>query len=226
MRPEDSPFPRAWWGTSLDNVGLDDVRQDVGTYGRYDFTRLPSVPVEIHGNLTWLAAAAAYDPNIGDGKADENAEAITALRELSRRLGIQLPPLFTTFMETPSLQARVRSNTDSYLDLSPTPVPSPVGEGHLVRFLADSQGCIFWYLYLPPGGADHAVVASPDYYGPEDEEWPDEEPSDPSELVFCAGSFEEFLWRFWIENGIWFAEYEGTPMPDGGVDYIARYRRA
>src|SRR5262245_46662856 len=41
MRPQDSPFSSGWWGTSLANVGLEDSRPDVGTYGRYDFAQLP-----------------------------------------------------------------------------------------------------------------------------------------------------------------------------------------
>ena len=33
MLPSQSPFPCHWWGTGLENVGLGDVRPDVGTYG-------------------------------------------------------------------------------------------------------------------------------------------------------------------------------------------------
>jgi hypothetical protein len=49
-------------------------------------------------------------------------------------------------MAAPALQERIRSNTDCYLDLYYEPLRSPLGGGYLVRFLADSQGCIFWYL--------------------------------------------------------------------------------
>jgi hypothetical protein len=55
---------------------------------------------------------------------------------------------------------RVRSNTDCFLDVCSEPIRSQVGDGWLVRFLADSQGRIFWYLYLTPDGSDHAVVSS------------------------------------------------------------------
>jgi hypothetical protein len=67
------------------------------------------------------------------------------------------------------------------------------------------------------------VVASPGFYGTEEEQW-QEEPPDPAEIVFSAGSFEEFLCRFWLENEIWFVAYEETPMLDAGFRYIEQYR--
>jgi hypothetical protein len=51
MLPERSPFPCRWWGISLENVGLGKVRPQVGTYGRYDFSKLPLLPVELRGDL-------------------------------------------------------------------------------------------------------------------------------------------------------------------------------
>jgi hypothetical protein len=68
-------------------------------------------------------------------------------------------------------------------------------------------------LHILPEG-DSAVLASPDLYGLkiENSDWI-ENPScrleriDLSglEFVYCAPSFSEFLFRFWIENEIWFA---------------------
>ena len=40
VRPEDTHCPCHWWDIGLENVGLDAVRPDVGTYGRYEFDRL------------------------------------------------------------------------------------------------------------------------------------------------------------------------------------------
>jgi hypothetical protein len=139
------------------------------------------------------------------------------------RLNLKLPESFTTFMESPDLHARIRSTTDCFLDLCPEAIQSPIGSGNLVRFLADSQGCLFWYLYLTADGSDHAVVASPGFYGTEAEEW-QEEPPDPGELAFSAESFEAFMCRFWLENEIWFAGYDEMPMPDACQEYIKRYR--
>ncbi len=223
MRPEDSPFSPGWWGTSLDNVGLEKVRPNVGTYGRYDFAQLPPLPFPMVGDLCWLERAPSHDAAIGNAKERENAKAIVNLRKACESIGLALPPVFTKFMETPSLHDRIRSNTDCFLDLCPALIRSPVGNGYLIRVLADSQYCVFWYLYLTEDGTDHAVVSTPGFYGTEEEEWQDEKP-DPGEIVYSAESFEAFLCRFWLENEIWFAEYENTPMPNVGAEYIEKYR--
>lgn len=224
MRLEDSPFPPHWWGTSLEHVGLDLVRPDVGTYGRYEFYALPPVPFDLRGDFAWLATTAAHEEHsIRDEKAVENVQALKDLQGSATSRGLRLPEAFVTFMATPSLQQHVRSNTDCFLDLCPAPIRSPLGDGYLIRFLADSQGCIFWYLYLTRDGCDHAVVASPDFYGTEAEQWGDEA-LDPLEIVFCAESFEAFICRFWLENEIWFAEWKKTSMPDVGRAYIEQYR--
>jgi hypothetical protein len=224
MLPSESPFPCHWWGHSLENAGLGEVRPDIGTYGRYEFDRLPPLPFEMRGDFAWLATAPNQEHNIGAKMAAENAEAFGQLQTSVAGIGLRLPASFLTFMEAPALQQRVRSNTDCYLDLCSELIGSPAGGGYLVRFLADSQGCLFWYLYLTPDGSDHAVVSSPDFYGAEDEQW-QEGPPDPSEIVFCAESFEAFLCRFWLENEIWYADWQKTPMPDVGREYIERYRR-
>ncbi|HEY0738213.1 MAG TPA: hypothetical protein VGD69_25065 [Herpetosiphonaceae bacterium] len=223
MQPSESPFPLGWWGTGLENVGLEDERPDVGTYARYAFDQLPPLPFELRGDFAWLAAAPAHDEHIGKEQAADNIQALAQLRESARLLGLQLPQTFTLFMETPDLQTRIRSSTDCFLDLCPEPIPSPIGGGSLIRFLDDSQGCIFWYLYLTADSSDHAVVSSPGFYGTEAEQWQDE-PADPNEIVFAAESFEAFMCRFWLENEIWLAEYEETPLPDVGHEYIERYR--
>lgn len=225
MRPEESPFRPYWWGTSLEDVGLDGVRPNVGTYGRYDYTQLPPLPFALCGQLEWLSHSRAFERNVGEEKGDDNARALVALRQSADAVGLQLPPAFVRFMADRSLHQRIRSNTDCFLDLCPALVRSPVGDGFFVRFLADSQGCVFWYLYLTQGGTDHAVVSSPGFFGVKEEMWQDEVP-DPAEIVFCAESFEEFLCRFWLENEIWYAEYEHTPMPNVGTQYIEQYRRA
>ncbi len=223
MLPSKSPFPCHWWGIGLENVGLGDVRPRISTYGRYEFDRLPPVPFEMRGEFAWLASAPKHEGHsIAIVKAAENTAALARLRKASARLGVKLPEEFTRFMESPGLQQRVRSSTDCFLDLCPEPVRSPIGSGHMVRFLADSQGCIFWYLYLTPDGSDHAVVSSPGFYGTEGERGEDKLP-DPAGIVYCAESFETFMCRFWLENEIWYAEWKKTPMPDAGREYIERY---
>jgi len=250
MLPAHSPFPCHWWGMSLEPVGLGEKRPDVGTYGRYDFGQLPPLPFPMSGDFAWLATAPAHRHNIGKKYAADNARAIKFLRSSSDRLGLRLPDAFTKFMETPALQDRIRSSTDCFLDLCREPVRSPLGGGWLVRFLNDSQGCLFWYLYLTADGSDHAVVTSPDLYNPplepseedepededcgeeseddepEDEDWEEEDEPDAKAIAFCAESFESFLCRHWLENEISFAQCPvKTPMPEAARQYIDRAGR-
>jgi hypothetical protein len=222
MLPSESPFPCHWWGTSLEDVGLGDVRPRVGTYGRYEFQRLPPLLFELRGDFAWLASASVHEKNISGEKPAKNAEALSSLLASTARLGVQLPAAFIKFVETTKFHERIRSSTDCFLDVCSEPIRSPIGGGWFVRFLADSQGCIFWYLYITPNGSDHAVVASPDFYGTKAEQWEDELP-DPAEIVYCAESFEAFMCRFWLENEIWYAAWKKTWMPDIGRQYIERY---
>jgi hypothetical protein len=221
MEWDRSPFPCQWWGTSIDDVA---ERPRVGTYGRYKFAALPPLPFEMRGGFEWLADAAPHNSHIGREKPAENQSSLKALRESATRLGVTLPESFLTFMGTPALQAKIRSTTDCFLDLCPALVRSPIGDGWLARFLADSQGCIFWYLFMIADGTDHAVVSSPGFYGTAGETWQEEEP-DPNEIVFSEESFESFLCRFWLENEICFSKYNGTPMPAAGRTYLDRYRQ-
>jgi hypothetical protein len=217
VRAQDSPFRPYWWGTDLARAGIA-ARSHVGPYGRYEFASLPPVPFELLGELDWLAAQPAHQERTINGNAT------TALLELlagCRRARVPLPPVFTRFMVSATLQDRVRSHTACRLDLDRAPVPSPQGGGHLVRFLSDQQGGRYWYLHVNEDGTDHAVVCSPDLYGTEAHDPPC---ADPDGIDFCAESFEAFLCRFWLENEICFAVTDGTPMPAVGIDYLERYR--
>ncbi len=225
MRSSDSPFPCHWWGFGLENAGLGEVRPDVATYGRYKFEDLPKLPFELRGDFAWLVSAPEQGENIGKEGEAANANSLRRLEGAAHRQNVSLPTAFVAFISSPALWSRVRSNTLCYLWVCPEPVPSPIGTGFLVRFLADSQGCLFWYLYLSRDGSDHAVVSSPCFYGAANEPW-DDEPPDPSEIIYCAGSFEEFMGRFWVENEVWFSCFEKTPMSDVAREYVARYRRA
>lgn len=219
--PQDSPFRPYWWGIGLEGAGVDS-RPDVGTYGRYEFQDLPPVPFAMTGDLAWLAVQPAHDEwSIGTEPATE----LPALLSACERLGVSLPPAFLALMRTPTLQRRIRSCTACFVDVAAEPVRSPVGDGYLVRFLADQQGCLYWYLYLTADGRDHAVVCSADFYGSEDTYEAEEgDGTEPDAIVFCGESFETFLCRYWLENEIWFADNDDAPMPDVAAEYIRRYR--
>ena len=153
------------------------------------------------------------------------SQTLENLKKAVAKKDVVLPSAFTQFVESVGLQERVRSNTDCYLHVCPQPVKSPVGPGYLVRFLADSQSCLFWYLYLKSESKEDRVVASPDFYGTKQEKWSDDTP-DPSEIVYCADSFEQFIGRFWLENEIWFDSTEQLPLKGVFRDYVDSYKRA
>jgi hypothetical protein len=196
----------------------------MGTYGRYDFSPLPPLPFEMQGTFDWLANASTHESHIGQERAVQNCSALSSLHGRADENGITLPETFMKFTQTPSLHQRVRSNTDCFLDICPGLIASPIGDGYLVRFLADSQGCVFWYLYIPGDGTKHAVVSSPAFYGTKAEQWRAYQ-HDDAEIVFSAESFEAFICRFWLENELWLCNYYGTPMPEACIKYIDEYRK-
>jgi hypothetical protein len=106
--------------------------------------------------------------------------------------------------------------------------------GYLVHFLSDSQSCAHWYIHISRSGSS-AVLESEDYYGltAEHSNWI-ENPACRLEKIdltvqdffWCAPSFSEFLYRFWIENEIWFAGYEKTrrPLTELEMGYVRHYK--
>lgn len=217
MLAQESPFRPAWWSFGLEEAGVS-ARPTVGTYGRYAFEALPPIPRELTGDLEWLAGQPTpAEWSIGTEPVAELPE----LEAACDRLGLSLPPAFLDFMRSAELQSKIRSCTACYVDVGPVPARAPGADGHLIRFLADQQGCLFWYLYVTGSGTDtgHAVVCSADFYG-----GPGPDYVDDGELGFCGESFESFLYRFWLENEIWYAAVEGDPMPEEAEEYIRRYR--
>jgi hypothetical protein len=213
MRAQDSPFRPYWWAFGLESAGVS-ARPAVATYGRYEFEVLPPIPRELTGELTWLAdQPTPADWSIG-------TEPVAELPELAAacdRLGLTLPAVFLDFLRSPRLQSKIRSCTACFISVGPVPVKAPGADGHLIRFLADQQGCLYWYLYVTATG--HAVVSSMDFYG-----GPEADFTEDGEIAFCGESFESFLYRFWLENEIWYAANEGDPMPADAEEYIRRYQ--
>lgn len=183
MQAQDSPFAPYWWGMSLAEAGVI-ARPDVGTYGRYAFADLPPVPAGLDAELGWLAGQPAHLEWTITGNA--TAGLLESLA-MCRRAAVPVPPAFTRFMSFSTLQERVRSATACFLDLASAPVPIP-GGGHLLRFLADQQGCLYWHLYVTGDGTDHAVICSTERYD-------DGAEPDPADISYCAESFEVYSYE-------------------------------
>jgi len=220
MDASSTPFLTGWFGQELKGA-----RPRAGTYGRYPHDELSPLPFELTGDFGWLSRQAEHSSNIGHEKRKDNQSALPKLVNDGAAIGLTLPSALITFFQSSALQRRVRSCTDCFLDLSPAAAKSPVGDGFLVRFLADSQGCVFWYVFARPGETDHCVVASTDFYGTDAEPWNDR-PPDPAGIIFCERSFEAFICRFWLENEIWFSQWKKTALSNEAQRYLAEYGRA
>jgi hypothetical protein len=216
------------------NMALPGYREpkEAHTYYGFAFNELPSIPIALDDNCDWLLKF-GNPLSQGLGQYQHHLQPAT-VRELAWQTNIKLPKSFERFMSSPDLQARVRSCTDCYLDPGERVVET-VGAipGHLVHFLSDSQSCAHWYVHVLPSG-DSAVLESGDLYcyRIENSGWI-ENPACRLEKVdltsqdfaYCAPSFSEFLYRFWIENEIWFALYEKTrrPLTALELDYVRHY---
>ncbi|MBL9100702.1 MAG: hypothetical protein JNL82_07085 [Myxococcales bacterium] len=187
-----SPFSAGWW-----SFDLGGFRRCSGTYQLYPYDSVPPLDeARFTGEFTnWLTPKR---PGRARGAAGP-AKLVTA----AERLGLALPAAFVRFMADAGLQAAVPSCTACTWDLSATPVPCRVVPGaYTVLFLRDQQDCLRWYLHLLPDGDVH-VLCSPIPFD-------DAALAVPREVViantwYCAPHFEHFVYRFWLENVLWFA---------------------
>jgi hypothetical protein len=202
-------LPRSWR-----HVPLPRYREakDLTTYEAFEFEDLPPIPIELDEDCAWLLKhGTEHEHGLSCYERDCNPATVEGL---ANGAGVELPRSFFRFMCSPALQSRVVSVTDCYLDPGERIVET-VGSipGRLIHFLSDSQSCLHWYLHIVPrGGA--AVLISPDLYCHqiENSDWM-ENPSRRLEAIdlagleftYCARSFSDFLYRFWIENEIWVA---------------------
>jgi hypothetical protein len=125
------------------------------------------------------------------------------------------------------LQGQIPSCTACYFDLSTEIIPSPLSndDGYLIRFLNDQQDVLLWYLYIRPNG-EHAVVVSPIPFDNTEARKSLTDEIILNNTFFCAESFEEFIYRFWLENEIWFALDEGATMTPTQQAYLDFYKQS
>lgn len=208
-----------WWATDL------GARRPCGaTYERYPYESLPPLDSgRFTGAFEWLGEPGASLP--------AQVAAIDALTASLAGHGIALPEDFGVFHSSANLHDVLDevSVTACWTSIS-QPLPSPIEPGaFLVRFLRDQQDCLLWYLYLRPSGEAFVVCSYLDYeYAYENEE-PETDPVDRAEqraaLLWCAPSFEEFAYRFWVENRIWHAVNStgDSPLEPSLREYLHHY---
>lgn len=184
-------------------------------------TDLKELPYSLDGSFAWLTKTPQHrEWAIGERSASKLPAQIRSAIASARRHGITLPEEFVTFIRTPALHAHLRSVTACYLDVAESLLP--FANGFLVRFLADQQGCAFWYVYAEEHSKDHCIVSSFEYFDADEMDYELDDLKE-TDFQFEAVSFEAFLCRFWLENEILFAEYDSTPPPDVDPRFLELY---
>ena len=229
-----SSLPRVWVHMPL--PGYREL-SDYSTYQGFPVEELPPIPIDLDDECAWLLRKGTLHLDYGLHRHERAFPPLppATVEELARQSNLELPHSFRRFMSSEDLQSRVCSCTDCYLDPGERIVETTGSmPGHLIHFLSDSQSCAHWYLQMLSTGAS-AVLESPDLYcyRVENSDWM-ENPAcrlDRIDLaglnfVYCAPSFSDFLYRFWIENEIWYAaEYEASRRPLNALElaYVEHY---
>lgn len=228
-----TPFQYGWYATDL---GL--YRPCDSTYCLYPYDSLPPLPaLHMQETLHWLEP---LDEDIKNQmhKYSSPLEIRTRLTSIiteAEQLKLSLPASFLQLMASPDLQDRIPSCTDCYFTLPKQIVTCPGSEdSYIIRFLDDSQAVLMWYLYVTPGGEHCILVSHYGFYELAEEPEHIANVSDEERLValkgtfVCAPSFETFLYRFWLENSIWYKHvwYKGRkPLTEEEQRYLSYYTR-
>jgi hypothetical protein len=211
-------FPEGWVP-----VGMGEPWEVFGTYGRIPLKLLPPVDTFLTGNeFEWL-------PELDEEwekfvMMEDPGHTFNSIRDSAKSKGIILPGPFLVFFESPYHQNCMISATDCYFELSDKIVEIPGNQsGYLIRFMNDSQNVMQWYLYIDEE-SDHWVVASNWMI---DSEYPKGKSleSKLENAYICANSFEEFIYRFWIENRIWISGTFNLPRSKEEKEYIEEVKR-
>lgn len=182
---------------------------------------LKELPHTLDGSFGWLTKTPRHSEwAIGERSASKLPAQLKSVLASARRHGITLPKEFAKFIRTPALHAHLRSVTACYLDVAESLLP--FANGFLVRFLADQQGCAFWYIYTAKDVPDHCIVSSLEYFDADDMDYELDDLNE-TDFHFEAVSFEAFLSRFWLENEILFAKYDSTTPPDVAPRFLELY---
>ncbi len=204
-------LPRAWPTAGP----RDDLWGGKGSYSLVPYEALPPIPS--HASFDWLGVPPPGVVVTGDETKRGQIERLIALAE---REGLRLPSAFIDFFRSPVLRRRVPTCTSCYFDLADRFVLLPDGS-RLLRFLNDQQASYLWYLRFGVNCCD-VVFAWPEWLDREGAQLDDT--LQPRDVTICAPSFEEFIYRFWIENAIWFALWKGRPLTPTEQAYVAAIR--
>ncbi len=199
------------------------------TYWPADLDAMPRIGRRLDGSLDWLLGAPVCRPSLEEEPEDgvsRSADA-TGLREVAGAL--PLSAAFRQFIEEPRPRRHLRSATTSFLDLGEFPVLLRDG-GRLIHFLADQQWVLHWLLHVRADGREQVVV-TPHPLGFDATENAPLRSLDVTELgrlgAVCADSFEEFLYRLWVDNELFFRlgvdRVTAAELPEELRSYLEAY---
>jgi hypothetical protein len=222
-----SNLPRLWPTTVIPGI-----LEGMWTYRVLDLDAMPPVERSLDGTLDWLLRSPAQPGSLA-GSRDDPTPTRVANTSALRGLGLhqRLPDTFRAFVKDPEPRRHLRSATACYLDLGKFPVVVSDG-GVVVHFLSDQQWVVHWLLYAGTDGSE-AVLATADALGFDVDEGDPVRMIDvtapPQLLAVCSDSFEEFLYRYWAMNELFFQlAIDGKSLdqlPDELRAYAARYPR-
>lgn len=201
-------YPNLPTKTGWFSVELPGYRPGQGTYDFSEYASLPPLPTELFtGKLAWLKTPQ------GSIEGETSKDVQIRMQKLSaqaQQLGLVLPEAFLRLMGSPEIQEHIPSCTACEFQPVDTILPHPsIEHGYIIRFLNDQQDVLLWYLYLNTAG-EHCVLVSyvllEELNNPEYVENPAiwDSAAIARSTYVCALSFEEFIYRFWLENVLWF----------------------
>ena len=219
-------FPKGWTG-----MGFGKPWDAFGTYGLIPFNLLPVVDAhKFRGEFQWLPET--YQTRWDSFSMNEDRGInLKAIYNQAEKLGIKLPYDFTEFMETPGIHSNLISVTDCRFELGANIVKTPgKNPQYFIRFMEDGQSVMHWYLHIDNNGKSYVACCNYDL----ESEFPKSTSFEKKleRVVICAPSFEEFLYRFWIETRIWIADsynFDLTPEEEQyknlAIDNINFYKK-
>jgi hypothetical protein len=219
--------PRLWLTIGVPGI----VEEPQSTYWALPLDEMPPVGQALAGTLDWLVRSPSHEPSLQQGPDDPAERDATSAELEAVAPNLHPPAAFRRFIADAEPRRHIRSATACYLDLGHFAVVMEDG-GTLVHFLSDQQWVLHWLMYSGADGSE-AVVVSSAPLGFDDGETRPLRQLDRQQAValvaVCSDSFEEFIYRFWIENELWFRLAKENvslqSLPDDLLIYASGYPR-
>jgi len=188
------------------------MRKGTTALFKLDFSQIGKGPALSGIPYGWLDEVPSHEHHMGLERNDEMQEDLEKLERACAEQGLTLPGEFRAFMRSPDLWRKFRSVNAGFFDLRNVPVKCPIGEGHLIPFIADQQYCHYHFLHLMPGQVEYEIVWAEDlkqalYASPKVFQENYQRNFDKYDIYLCDNNFEHFMRGHYEDNEKWFAEH-------------------